>query len=56
MNAPTSGNKVWFNQIVAAFTGWKDSRNDPEKAVTLGNGEFLDKESVLLAESIMKEN
>ena len=27
------GGRVFFNSIVAAFTGWKDTRNDPEKAV-----------------------
>ncbi|KAI6671868.1 hypothetical protein NL676_006753 [Syzygium grande] len=26
--------KIWFNSMVAAYTGWKDTRNDPVKAVT----------------------
>ncbi|CAI9114217.1 OLC1v1014881C1 [Oldenlandia corymbosa var. corymbosa] len=30
--------KVWFNSMVAAYTGWKDARNDPVKAVTFGDG------------------
>jgi Taurine catabolism dioxygenase TauD, TfdA family len=34
--------KVFFNSMVAAYTGWKDCRNDPAKAVTFGTGEPLD--------------
>ncbi|KAI9110136.1 hypothetical protein K1719_019177 [Acacia pycnantha] len=30
--------KIWFNSLVAAYTGWKDERNDPVKAVTFGDG------------------
>ncbi|KAK1575333.1 hypothetical protein Q3G72_004567 [Acer saccharum] len=33
--------KIWFNSMVAAYTGWKDARNDPVKAVTFGDGEPL---------------
>ncbi|KAG2552133.1 hypothetical protein PVAP13_9KG434623 [Panicum virgatum] len=34
------GRKIWFNSMVAAYTGWKDARNenDPVKAVTFGDG------------------
>lgn len=34
----TRGRKIWFNSMVAAYTGWKDARNDPIKAVTFGDG------------------
>ncbi|XP_077217807.1 2-oxoglutarate (2OG) and Fe(II)-dependent oxygenase superfamily protein [Tasmannia lanceolata] len=34
----TRGRKIWFNSMVAAYTGWKDDRNDPVKAVTFGDG------------------
>ncbi|XP_072965140.1 clavaminate synthase-like protein At3g21360 isoform X1 [Typha angustifolia] len=37
----TRGRKIWFNSMVAAYTGWKDARNDPVKAVTCGDGEPL---------------
>lgn len=37
-----SGRKSFFNQLIAAFHGWKDSRNDPTKAVTFGDGSPLD--------------
>jgi len=34
--------KTFFNQLIAAFYGWKDSRNDPSRAITFGNGDFID--------------
>ncbi|XP_028769329.1 clavaminate synthase-like protein At3g21360 [Neltuma alba] len=33
--------KIWFNSLVAAYTGWKDERNDPANAVTFGDGKPL---------------
>jgi len=35
------GRKTFFNQLIAAFHGWKDSRNDPTRAVTFGDGSVL---------------
>ncbi|MFN2099898.1 TauD/TfdA family dioxygenase [Altererythrobacter sp. MF3-039] len=32
------GRKSFFNQLIAAFCGWSDSRNDPARAVTFGDG------------------
>ncbi len=32
------GRKSFFNQLIAAFRGWSDSRNDPSKSVTFGDG------------------
>ena len=40
------GRKAFFNQLIAAFAGWKDSRNDPSKAIRFGNGSSLDPEDV----------
>jgi len=34
--------KTFFNQLIAAFYGWRDSRNDPSRAITLGNGDSID--------------
>ena len=31
------GRRVFFNQLIAAFRGWKDTRNDPRKAVCYGD-------------------
>lgn len=41
------GRKTFFNQLIAAFQGWKDSRNDPSKSITFGDGTSLDRETVL---------
>ena len=38
----TNGQKTFFNQLIAAFHGWKDSRNDPTKSITFGNGTPID--------------
>lgn len=32
------GRRTFFNQLIAAFRGWSDSRNDPSKAITFGDG------------------
>ena len=34
--------KTFFNSIVAAYTGWTDTRNDPKKAVVCGDGSYMD--------------
>lgn len=36
-----TGRKTWFNSVIAAYRGWKDSRNCPEKAVTFGDGSLM---------------
>lgn len=36
------GQEVFFNQLIAAFQGWNDKRNEREKSVTFGTGEALD--------------
>ncbi|KAK7471590.1 hypothetical protein BaRGS_00035753 [Batillaria attramentaria] len=33
-----TGRKTWFNSVIAAYRGWRDSRNCAEKAVTFGDG------------------
>jgi hypothetical protein len=43
------GRKVFFNQLIAAFQGWKDERNDPTKAIRFGDGSPLDREAVTVA-------
>lgn len=40
------GRRAFFNQLIAAFHGWKDSRNDPTKAVTFGDGSLLNPETM----------
>lgn len=52
----SEGRKVFFNQLIAAFCGWKDERNDPSGAIRHGDGSLLDADAVRtaaqLAESI----
>lgn len=52
---PQTGKTSWFNSIVAAFTGWKDSRNDPRKAVVFGDGSPLDADVLRRCQEIMNE-
>jgi alpha-ketoglutarate-dependent taurine dioxygenase len=48
----SNGRKSFFNQLTAAFRGWKDSRNNPMKAITFGDGSPLDRDAVLAAAEI----
>src|SRR5687768_16995760 len=41
----SGGRKAFFNQLIAAFRGWKDARNDPAKAITFGDGSPMDREA-----------
>lgn len=36
------GRTTFFNQLIAAFHGWKDARNDPSKSITFADGSPLD--------------
>lgn len=49
------GRKSFFNQLIAAFMGWKDSRNDPSKSITYGDGTPLDPADVRKAAEIAEE-
>ncbi len=48
------GRTSFFNQLIAAACGWKDSRNDPSRAITFGDGEPLDHEAVSRAVELSK--
>ncbi len=45
----SQGRKVFFNQLIAAFCGWKDDRNDPSQAIRHGDGSILDADAVRVA-------
>ena len=49
------GRTSFFNQLIAAFQGWKDERNDPAKAITFGDGTPLDRDAVDLATRLGEE-
>jgi alpha-ketoglutarate-dependent taurine dioxygenase len=50
-NAP-SGNEVFFNQLIAAFCGWQDQRNERTRSVTYGDGSAFDDADVQAAVEI----
>jgi len=50
-----NGRKSFFNQLIAAFKGWKDTRNDPAKAITFGDGTPLNPEHAHLAADLAEE-
>lgn len=41
--------------MVAAYTGWRDCRNSPQKAVTFGDGSPLDERTVEGIKKIMDD-
>jgi hypothetical protein len=49
------GRKTFFNQLIAAFCGWKDERNDPSRAIRHGDGSLLDADAVRQAIQIADE-
>jgi len=51
----SNGRKVFFNQLIAAFSGWKDERNDPSKAIQHGDGTPLNTEAVLAATEMAED-
>ena len=52
----SNGNKVFFNQVIAAYTGWIDKRNDPKKAVVFGDDTELPDNVLMDLANFMKEN
>ena len=49
------GRKVFFNQLIAAYRGWKDERNDPSSAIRHGDGTILDADAVARAIELSEE-
>lgn len=49
------GRKSFFNQLIAAFKGWKDERNDPAKAITFGDGTPMNREDAEKAAELAEE-
>jgi alpha-ketoglutarate-dependent taurine dioxygenase len=43
------GRRVFFNQLIAAYRGWSDKRNDRLKSVCFGDGTPIDAESLSTA-------
>ncbi len=49
------GRKSFFNQLIAAFRGWSDSRNDPNRAITFGDGQAITPEDMAIPIRIADE-
>lgn len=49
------GRKSFFNQLIAAFRGWSDQRNDPSRSVTFGDGEPITREHMDCAIALSEE-
>ena len=47
--------KTFFNSMVAAFTGWQDSRNTAKEAVVCGGGDPVNEEAVLSTQKAMDQ-
>ncbi|EFJ08251.1 hypothetical protein SELMODRAFT_90998 [Selaginella moellendorffii] len=54
-NEKSHGRKIWFNSMVAAYTGWEDARNVAERAVVFGDGSPLPRAAVLECLDIIHE-
>ncbi|MEM8772242.1 MAG: TauD/TfdA family dioxygenase [Pseudomonadota bacterium] len=49
------GRAVFFNQLIAAYRGWRDGRNDPTKSITFGDGAPVEPEHMSAAIRIADE-
>jgi len=49
------GRTVFFNQLIAAFRGWKDVRNSGEKSICFGDGSAIDSAHMGLAIELADE-
>ncbi|MFQ3235683.1 MAG: hypothetical protein ACI9C4_001245 [Paraglaciecola sp.] len=49
-----NGKEVFYNQLIAAFMGWKGVRENPSSAITFGDGSAIDVESLQLATDLAK--
>ena len=49
------GRISFFNQLIAAYHGWQDARNDPSKAISLGDGSPLDARAVAAVAELAEE-
>lgn len=49
------GRKVFFNQIISVYLGWNDSRNEGEKAVVTGDGEYMNPDVMAATAKAMDE-
>jgi hypothetical protein len=44
-----NGTRVFFNQLIAAFRGWKDARNSGDKSICFGDGSAISADDMAVA-------
>ena len=49
------GRSVFFNQLIAAFRGWKDARNEGKKSIRFGDGTAIDQADMAVAIELADE-
>jgi len=49
------GSYSFFNQLIAAFFGWKDARNIGQKVISFGDGSPMDSDAMALAVAMAEE-
>ena len=49
------GSRTFFNQLIAAFFGWQDARNQSLKAICFGDGSAIDGDAMSLAIDLAEE-
>jgi hypothetical protein len=52
----TNGRKTFYNQVIAAYTGWVDKRNQYGQAVRFGDGSEIPADFISKLEAFMNEN
>lgn len=56
MRVSSNTRKTFYNQVLAAYTGWVDKRNSFGQAVTFGDGSLIPADFITDLESFMKAN
>ena len=55
VRALDDGRRVFFNQLIAAFRGWKDARNSAERSICFGDGSPIDAADMAVAIALADE-
>lgn len=50
-----NGKRVFFNQLIAAYRGWADDRNDPSRSIAFGDGSAIDPDDMATAIELADE-
>jgi len=49
------GRRSFFNQLIAAYRGWADKRNDPSKSICFGDGSSIEPDQMKVAIDLADE-